>query len=223
MACNAQSDDFRFKVTIRNNSNDYLSILDVVSPDAVHIDSWLYPYEDRILQQCVDRYTQPYLAFTDPATSGKFAYAPMDALIYQWSAERGEAARDASSGTPHSLPKYPPVYRPRTDGGKTTVPNTPMYWDKRVSGVWTDDDSLRLGYFTLQAGGLLPYVYYYQCPTGEIRPGTANTCGAVPPFGGVDWTVQGPACFERRCDPDAVIEPDQNLGNCGMVNDGDWQ
>ena len=223
VACNAQSDDFRFKVTIRNNSNDYLSILDVVSPDAVHIDSWLYPYEDRILQQCVDRYTQPYLAFTDPATSGKFAYAPMDALIYQWSAERGEAARDASSGTPHSLPKYPPVYRPRTDGGKTTVPNTPMYWDKRVSGVWTDDDSLRLGYFTLQAGGLLPYVYYYQCPTGEIRPGTANTCGAVPPFGGVDWTVQGPACFERRCDPDAVIEPDQNLGNCGMVNDGDWQ
>ena len=46
VACNAQSDDFRFKVTIRNNSNDYLSILDVVSPDAVHIDSWLYPYED---------------------------------------------------------------------------------------------------------------------------------------------------------------------------------
>ena len=82
-------------------------------------------------------------------------------------------------------------------------------------GVWTDDDSLRLGYFTLQAGGLLPYVYYYQCPTGEIRPGTANTCGAVPPFGGVDWTVQGPACFERRCDPDAVIEPTRTLATAG--------
>lgn len=223
VACNAQSDDFRFKVTIRNKANDYLSVLDMVSPDKVSIDTWSYPYEDRILQQCVDRYTQPDLAFTDPATGGKFQFSPMDRLIYHWSAERGEAARDGSSGIPHSLPKYPPVYRPQTDGGKTTIPNTPMYWDKRVSGVWADEDSLRLGYFTLQAGGLLPYVYYYQCPTGKIRPGTANACGATPPFGGIDWTVQGPMCFEHRCDPDATIEPDNNYGGCGMVSDGNWQ
>lgn len=70
VACNAQSDDFRFKVTIRNNSNDYLSVLDMVSPDKVSIDTWSYPYEDRMLQQCVDRYTQPDLAFTDPTGPG---------------------------------------------------------------------------------------------------------------------------------------------------------
>lgn len=177
--------------------------------------SWLYPYEDRILQQCVDRYTQPYLAFTDPATSGKFAYAPMDALIYQWSAERGEAARDASSGTPHSLPKYPPVYRPRTDGGKTTVPNTPMYWDKRVSGVWTDDDSLRLGYFTLQAGGLLPYVYYYQCRPERSARGRPTPVGLCRRLEG--WTGR---CKDRRVSSVAAIRmrslnPTRTLATAG--------
>lgn len=221
VACNAQTEDYRFKVTIRNKSNDYLSVLDLVRPSSMSIGSWAYPYEDRILQQCIDRYVQPHTSFTDPATNGKFEIGVMDLLVYHFSAQRREAARDDSSGTPWSLPKMPPVYLP---AGQTAIPRSPMYWTKQVTSRWTDDDSLRLGYATLQAHNLVPYVYYYQCPTGSITPASGSSaCSGRLPFSGVDWTVKGDMCFQNRCDPDAIIEPDQNLGGCGMVSDGKWQ
>lgn len=221
VSCPSQSEEFRFKITIRNQLNDYRVVLDMLTPESIPMGSWAYPDEGGILQQCVDRYTQPNISFIDPATNGKFEVAPADALIYQLAAERGEAARDSSSGVPNTLPKYPPTYRPQS--GKVSLPNTPMYWDKRAVAVWTDDDTLRIGYATLNFSGLVPSVYYYTCPTGAMTSGNGNTCGAVAPFGGIDWTVQGLMCFQHRCDPGARIEPDQNLGGCGMANDGSWQ
>ncbi len=222
VSCNAQSTEYRFDATIEQpGNNNYAQKLRSLAPAARTISSAPYKHKDLILRQCLDRYTQPNIKFTDPATNGLFEISLMDALIFQWSAERGEARRDPVS---FELPAYPAVYKPsyETDAGSTAIPGTPMYWNKDISAAWAEDTSLRLGRYNIQASRLTPFVYYYQCPTGTISPSTTNNCGAKDPFGGVDWTVKGSHCFQYRCSTDATIEGGNNHGNCGMVNDVGW-
>lgn len=223
ISCSAQSDDYRFKITIRNRNNDYLSVLEQVKPISRLITSWSYRDESMIMQQCVDRYLNPTISFIDPATKGKFEYGLSDMLVYQYAGEKGQLPRDASSGIPFRLPKYPPVYTPTSQEGTQTVPTVPMFWDKKASVTWTNDNSLRLGYKNLQMLNLTPYVYYYECPTGTTIKSNTNNCGAISPFGGVDWTISGKQCFTHRCDSTAIVEPNEIYGGCGMVSDGTWQ
>jgi len=222
ISCNAQTDDYRFKVTIRNNGlNDYTQELDLIEPEARHIDSDVYAHEDLILQQCVDRYFKPFLNFDDPTFGGHFEYALIDLLIYQYAGVNNQIIYDKDT---HLLPDddqyFPIVYRPSSN-----VPLIPQFPGKQYTTSWSDDDTLRLGYYTIQLSNLYPLIYYYECPEGQIVAGDdPNMCNANPrPLGGVDDTIKGNYCFENRCTR-AYLEPqDRVYSGCGFINDGTWQ
>lgn len=228
--CQGQGTSFEFQVAIENSGgNGFEQALQQVSPDARSLAREMYAHKDIILSQCVDHYTQPYIGFEDPATKARFSFAQADLLAYQVAAERGELPRDDSSGVKWSLPNYPPVFRATytyTESDppvRATVPNSPMFWDAMKQASWVDDGASKLGTYTVSLSNLIPYVYYWQCPQGNLAKGSTNSCGATPPTGGVDSTIDGKWCFQYRCDVTGTMEPNHNYSGCGMVNDGEWQ
>jgi hypothetical protein len=112
-ACNAQSEDYKFEVTIKNpGTNEYSQELDLVEPENRHIDSAPYTHESLILQQCIDRYMTKTINFDDAETGYHFEHKPADYLIYAASSiVRGELPVDPEGEKyPGRLPKIPPVY-----------------------------------------------------------------------------------------------------------------
>lgn len=223
VACNASS-SYKFEAAIKNpGSNSYTQELRAVAPTSRSIGTAAYTHEDTILSQCVDRYLNPHMAFNDPTTGARFEVSLIDELIFQHSVQRGEARQDPVS---FLLPLFPAVYSPTftsSDGAETKLRPLPMYMNKQTSATWADDNGVRLGRFSIDAKNLIPHVYYYECPTGNIVKSDTNNCGAIDPFGGVDWTVKGNHCFQNRCDINANLEESNVYGNCGMVEDMEWK
>jgi hypothetical protein len=113
VSCNAQSDDYRFKATIKNpGTNIYSQELDLVEPENRHIDSAVYTHENLILQQCIDRYMKKYINFDDAETGFHFEHKLADFLIYAASAiKNNELPIDIDEGNhPGRLPRIPPAY-----------------------------------------------------------------------------------------------------------------
>ncbi len=220
--CGTHTRNLQFRLTIRKaDSGGFVYSLDQTKPELRHMKTWAFTQTEMFLRQCVQRYTEPYAEFTDPATKAKFKAAYLDLLAYQVAADRGELPRD---GQTWSLPHYPPTYRPVYSLGgveKSVLPNVPMFLSSAVSPVYQADSWL--GKATLTVTSLIPYVYYYECPLSAAVKSPANSCGATPPFGGVDQTINGPYCFRHRCDAQAVMEPNKPFSGCGMVNDAEWQ
>ena len=228
-ACNTQSEDYRFKVTIRNQGdNDYLQVLDLVEPEEQSLGSAVFEGEEQIARQCLTLYMAPFTDFEDPSTGAHFSYSETDLLLYQKAAEDGllprdDTANDADSSVPkNSLPIHPPTYR----AGSTIVPNVPQFPGKQVgSSSWVDEDvESRVGVVTAILNHLNPLVYYYECPEGLVEASATNSCGGLDPFGGVDETIKGSFCFQNRCDATAIAEPlDRVYSGCSEVSDMEWQ
>lgn len=219
--CGTHTRNFQFRLAVRKaDSGGFVYSLDQTKPEPKHLKTWAFSPNEP-LRQCVQRYTEPYADFTDPATKAKFKATYLDLLAYQVAASRNELPRD---GQTWSLPQYPPTYRPMySHGGMGTsiLPNIPMFLSRAVSPAYQADTWP--GKATLAVTSLIPHAYYYECPLSAPVKSATNSCGATPPFGGVDQTINGPYCFRHRCDAQAVMEPNKPFSGCGMVNDAAWQ
>lgn len=221
--CGTHTRGLQFRLTVRKAGSGakFQYSLDQNKPNLRHMKAWGFDQTNMFLRQCVQRYTEPYAEFNDPATNAKFKASYLDLLAYQVAASRGELPQNKRTW---SLPQHPPAYRPVYSVGnveKAALPNVPMFWDAIVSPAYQADSWL--GKATLKVSALTPYVYYFECPLSRPVKSSTNTCGATAPFGGVDATVNGSYCFRHRCDSQAVMEPNKPLTGCGMVNDADWQ
>jgi len=221
--CGTYTRNLQFRLTIRkaDSGGRFLHSLDQTKPALRHLKTWTFYQADLLLQQCVQRYTEPYAEFNDPATNAKFKAAYLDLLAYQVAASRGELPQDKQTWT---LPHYPPTFRPAYSLGPvemSVLPNVPMFWDAETYSVY--QANALLGKAILSVRSLTPYAYYYECPLSTPVKSATNSCGATPPIGGVDQTINGPYCFKHRCDAQAVLEPNKPLTGCGMVNDAEWQ
>jgi hypothetical protein len=113
ISCNAQSDNYRFKVGIKNpGTNIYTQELDLIQPRSLHIASASYTHEDLILSQCVDRYFKKFINFDDTPTGLHFEYKLADFLIYAAASIGRRELPVGSKGEsyPGKLPQVPPVY-----------------------------------------------------------------------------------------------------------------
>ena len=218
--CGTHTRNLQFRLTIRKAETGFIAALDQNKPDLRQLRTWPFRDTSLFLQQCVQRYTEPYADFTDPVTNGRFRATYLDLLAYQVAATKGELPRNNQTW---SLPNYPPTYRPAYSIGEvemSVLPNVPMFWDAVASPAYSADTWL--GRASLTVSSLTPYAYYYECPLSSPVKSATNTCGAVNPFGGVDQTIGGSYCFKHRCDAKAIMEP-ETLTGCGMVNDANWQ
>lgn len=221
--CGTHTRNLQFRLAIRkaDSGGGFIYSLDQEKPGLRRLKTWPFVWNELFLRQCVQRYTEPYAEFNDPATNAKFKVSYLDLLAYQVAASRSELPRDNQTW---ALPHYPPTYRPVYSIGKvekTVLPNVPMFWDVVAYPRYQAD--ARLGKASISLSGLTPYAYYYECPLSVPVKSSTNSCGSTPPFGGVDQTINGSYCFKHRCDAQAVLEPNKPLSGCGMVNDADWQ
>jgi hypothetical protein len=221
--CGTHTRNLQFRLTIRkaDSGGGFLHSLDQTKPALRNLKTWAFGQSDLMLRQCVQRYTEPYAEFNDPATNAKFRATYLDLLAYQVAASKGEIPQDRQTWT---LPHYPPTYRPVYQLGTletSVLPNVPMFWDSSTYSVYQTNDLP--GKATLSVRDLTPYAYYYECPLSAPVKSATNSCGANSPFGGVDQTINGSYCFKHRCDAQAVMEPNKPLSGCGMVNDAEWQ
>jgi hypothetical protein len=113
-----------------------------------------------------------------------------------------------------------------TGNQELRTPRIPQFPTVTHTDIWTDDNSLRLGYYNVNIQNIQPIVYYYECPEGDIvKSSDPNACNAaMDHFGGVDDTIKGDHCFTHRCDETAIAEDQETvLSGCQYVNDGEWQ
>ena len=95
------------------NSGIYNMVLKEILPGSTNvaerIDIATAPYnnEQKIAQQCVSQYSQPYLKFDEPGTNAHFEFSFMDANVYLIAAIRGELPMNTAN---QQLPAKPPVY-----------------------------------------------------------------------------------------------------------------
>lgn len=221
--CGAHTRNLQFRLAIRkaDTGGGLIYSLDQTKPTLRNLKTWPFAQADLLLNQCVQRYTEPYAEFNDPATNAKFKATYLDLLAYQVAASRGELPRDEQTW---SLPHYPPTYRPVYFLGgveQSVLPNVPMFVDSSVHPNYQAD--AWLGKAVLTVTSLTPYAYYFECPLSAPVKSSTNSCGATPPFGGVDQTINDSYCFRHRCDAQAVLEPNKPLTGYGMVNDAEWQ
>lgn len=98
------------------------------------------------------------------------------------------------------------------------VPKTPMFLGRSFAGKAYTQEGSQLGTKEILAQNLRAYVYYYECPEGEIN--ATKSCGQVPPSGGIAATIAGEQCIQYLCDDTATVETSSaQYSGCGLTND----